>query len=421
MNNSILYKRAQLPALALLVGIDTHKKQHTVSLCSPDLHVLSQFKIRNGRSGFDELLTRTQRCLAQQGLAAVVFAIEPAGHYWRTLAAYLSQAGQTWRLINPFTLKRQRDGEDLNHQKNDERDATMAAELLREGKYTWSTLPQGVYAELYRAHVTYQQVLNEHTRAKLQLTAALDLLFPEFRTAFKDLAGRTALTVLRQGANPHQLAGQPLETFLTETHQSLQAQGQRRCPWAKLRQLHALAQCSAGVAAEASALTQQVQLLAERLSMLVAQRQRAEQWLRHSLDQCPEKAYLLSLRGLGEIQAAGLLAHIGDIRHFSGVKQLTKLAGINPTEHASGASHGGRTPMSKKGRSGLREVCYRAVVGLLRHNAVFQRYVQGLQARPVHPLNKREAIGAAMNKLLRVVYALVSQQQCYAAERAQFG
>ncbi len=77
--------------------------------------------------------------------------------------------------------------------------------------------------------------------------------------------------------------------------------------------------------------------------------------------------------------------------------------------------------MSKKGRSGLREVCYQAVVGLLRHNAEFQHYVQSLMLRRVHPLNKREAIGAAMNKLLRIVYALLSKQQCFQAQLLPHG
>jgi transposase len=173
------------------------------------------------------------------------------------------------------------------------------------------------------------------------------------------------------------------------------------------------------LSAGASALVQFVQLLAERLVFLQAQRKHAEAALINRFSQMEESPLLLSIFGLGAINAAGLLAHIGPIQHFSGVKQLTKLAGIQPVENRS-ADHGSaRTPMSKKGRAGLREVAFHSVIGLLRHNPVFRGYVKRLTERAphAHPLKKREALGAAMNKLLRIVYALLHTGQRFEADR----
>ena len=65
----------------------------------------------------------------------IIFAIETGGHYWRNLAYFLDEQGIPFRLINPFTLKRIRDGKDINHSKNDFRDAEMAAEPLRNGAF----------------------------------------------------------------------------------------------------------------------------------------------------------------------------------------------------------------------------------------------------------------------------------------------
>jgi transposase len=192
---------------------------------------------------------------------------------------------------------------------------------------------------------------------------------------------------------------------------------------AKARTLQALASQSVGIQPGAEALTQQVQLLAERLTFLVAQGQQAEAALVRWFGGFAEGRFLLSLRGLGVIHAAGLLAHIGEIDQYSGVKQLSKLAGITPTENSSADHHGARTPMSKKGRRGLRAVLWRAVIGLLRHNEVFAQYVHRLTSRPAneHPLKKREAIGAAMNKLLRIVYALLKKRTFFDAARALGG
>lgn len=412
MNNSTAFKLAQLPPDALQVGVDPHKRRHAVVLRTAQAQILSRFTIVHDRAGFQALLQRCEQGRQRSGTAHVVFAIEPGGHYWRTLGYFLCAHDATFRLINPFTLKRQRDGDDLTHRKTDYRDAEMAAELLGQGKYTWTTLPQGNYAELRQAHETYQQLREDITRTKLQLTTALDGLFPEFRQVFKQLDGRTALTVLRTGASPAQLAEVNVEDWLTHLRQ---AHGPHPLMQAKARTLHALAAQSVGVPAGAQALTHQVRLLAERLTFLIAQGEQAEAELIRWFRSCAEGRYLLSLRGLGPIHAAGLLAHIGAIDQYSGVKQLSKLAGITPTENSSADHSGTRTPMSKKGRRGLRAVLWRAVISLLRHNAVFAQYVHRLTHRPAaqHPLKKREAIGAGMNKLLRIVYALLKKRTCF--------
>jgi transposase len=273
MNNSTAYKLAQLPANALRVGVDPHKRQHTIVPRTPQAQVLSKFKIANDRAGFEELLRRCEKFRQQCGADSAIFAIEPGGHYWRNLAYFLKEHDQTYRLINPFTLKRQRDGDDLMHRKNDDRDADMAADLLGQGKYTWTALPEGKYAELRQAHETYQQLVAEVTQVKLQLTTALDSLFPEFTRVFKQLEGHTALTILRTCPNPFVIV------TLTEAEfvRRLQAQhGEHRLMQAKVRALYRWAARSSGIRAEAEARTQAVQLsgvkrsrrmLAERFSI----------------------------------------------------------------------------------------------------------------------------------------------------------
>lgn len=417
MNNRTAYKLAQLPANFLAVGVDPHKHQHAIVIRTPQAHVLSKFKIVNDCAGFEELRRRCEQFRRQTGISQVIFAIEPSGHYWRNLGYFLQAHGETFRLVNPLTLKRQRDGDDLTHRKTDYRDAEKAAELLGEGKYTWTRLPTGHYAELRQAYETYQQLVAETTRTKLQLTTALDGLFPEFRQVFKSLEGFTAITILRTCPNPFVIATLSVEEFC----QRLRVQhGRRRLRVAQVHALHRRAAHSVGLRACAEALTLQVRLLAERLQVLLHQRQQAEAYLTTLFLQCEESRYLLSIRGLGVVNAAGLLAHLGDIRQYSRVKQLAKLAGVHPQEHTSAARRAARTPMSKKGRRGLRSILWHAVIALLRHNAAFQGYVQRLMERPApeHPLKKREAIGAAMNKLLRIVYALLRQRVLFDPAKA---
>jgi len=54
------------------------------------------------------------------------------------------------------TLKRRREGKDLNRRRNDYRDGEVAVQLLWTGELVDSRLPQGVYAELRAAHNAYR-------------------------------------------------------------------------------------------------------------------------------------------------------------------------------------------------------------------------------------------------------------------------
>ena len=412
MNNTIAYKLAQLPKNALIVGIDPHKRRHAVVVRNQQAQVLSKFKIGNRRDDFEQLLVRCQKLKGRQGADRVIFAIEPGSHYWRNLAYFLEDQQQVLRMVNPFTLKRQRDGDDLMRRKNDYRDAAAAADLVAQGKYNWTRLPKDQYAELRVAHDTYQQLVEEETRARLQLTTALDGLFPEFQQAFKSLDGQTALAVLQTCPNPHQIVSMEEGDFIAQVAKT---HNKPRLMVKKLVHLYQLAKRSVGIRHGSVALARQVGLLAERLVFLKKQRQKAEEDLQLCLESLEEKDFLLSIRGLGVINVAGLLAHIGDCCQYSSVKQLSKLAGIVPIENSSAGHSSSHTPMSKKGRRGLRAVTYRSVIALLRHNEWFARYTESLQKRPggKNPLTRREAIGAAMNKLLRIIYALLTKRQTF--------
>ena len=97
--------------------------------------------------------------MVRTGSRGVIFAIETGGHYWRNLAYFLDERGIPLRFINQFTLKRRREGKDLNQRKNDYRDSEVAAQLLCTGEFTDTKLQHGIYAELRAAHNTYRRLV----------------------------------------------------------------------------------------------------------------------------------------------------------------------------------------------------------------------------------------------------------------------
>jgi len=179
----------------------------------------------------------------------VMFAIETGGHYWRNVAYFLDEQGIPFRFINQFTLKRRREGKDLNRRKNDYRDSEVAAQLLCTGEFTESKLPQGVYAELRTGHNAYRRLVKERTRITNVVKGLLDALFPEFTQIFKDPCALTALSVLSTCPIPSVIAGMTEDEFVATIES--QHKG-RRLMRRKLRALHYSARTSIGIDAGAN-------------------------------------------------------------------------------------------------------------------------------------------------------------------------
>jgi len=411
MKNNAARKLKQVPAGYLMVGVDPHKRKHAAVAMTQDLVVQSKFKFTNSKPGFEEALERVRAEMVRNGCRGVMFAIETAGHYWRNFAYFLEERGIPSRLINQYSLKRRREGKELNRRKSDFRDAEVAAQLLCSGEFTETKLPQGVYAELRAAYNTYHRLVKERTRITNLLKGLLDGLFPEFTEVFKDPCGQTALSVLSTCPVPRIIAGMTEEKFVNTIMAGHQGRLMRR----KLRALHYVAQSSIGIRAGAQSVSSEISLLIEKLHLIHWQVDRIGRVLVRLVDETEEGKYLLSIRGLNYMSVAGMLAELGSFRSYHNARQLIKMAGSNPTESESAGKRGSHTPMSKKGRPELRYCAWTAVIPILRHNPDFRAWAKRLRERPVHahPLKGKEVVGAPLNRLLRLAFTLVKKQAFY--------
>ena len=215
MKNKTAQKLKQIPDKYLIIGVDPHKKKHVAVAMTQDAVVHTKFKVNNSREGYEGLLKRARAQIVATRCRGVIFAIETGGHYWRNLAYFLDDQGIPFRLINPFSLKRRREGKDLNRLKNDFRDAEVAAELLRNGEFTSTRLSQGAHAELRAAYNAYRRLVKERARSINLLRGLLDGFSPEFCQVFKDPAGKTALAVLSLCPVPKVIAGLTEEEFVS--------------------------------------------------------------------------------------------------------------------------------------------------------------------------------------------------------------
>jgi transposase len=412
MQNTAARKLKQVPEGYLIVGIDPHKKKHAAVAITQDLTIRDRFKLDNTREGLEFLVRRVRTEMVKADCRGVIFAIETGGHYWRNVAYFLEEQGIPFRFINQYTLKRRREGKDLNHRKNDYRDSEVAAQLLCTGEFVESTIPQGVYAELRTAHNAYRRLVKERTRITNLMKGLLDGIFPEFVQVFKDPCAATALCVLSTWAIPNTIAGMKEDEFVAAV--KAQYQGHRLMR-TKLRALHNAAKASIGIAAGARSVASEITFLVEKLELIKGHIGTIERTLVKLVDETEEGKYLLSITGINYIAVAGLLAELGSFKRYRTAKQMIKMAGSNPTESESGGKRGTHTPMSKQGRPVLRYCAWTSVIPMLRFNADFRAWAKQRRERPAYanPLGGREIVGAALNRLLRLAFAMVKNQTFY--------
>ena len=158
---------------------------------------------------------------------------------------------------------------------------------------------------------------------------------------------------------------------------------------------------------ELTALLQQFDLFNEQLETIMAQ-------VLKILENIPGAAQMLTVPAVGVVTVAGFLAEVGDINNYDHGQQIIRLAGLNLRENSSGKRKG-KTGISKRGRSRLRALLFRAVMPMVAKNPAFKALHQHYTTRSQNPLKKKQSIIALCGKLIRVLFTLGTKQREYNA------
>jgi transposase len=163
------------------------------------------------------------------------------------------------------------------------------------------------------------------------------------------------------------------------------------------------------------ALQRAIQLHLSTLQTLRAHLDQVTQAMTACLETLPEAPYLLSVKYLHAVSVALFLAEVGDPKRYPSAAQSVKLTGIQPAPNTSGKKQRSKTPMSHQGRARLRTLLYFTSLCLVQHDPHFAQMYSHVQRRSNNPLTRMQALGALMNKLLHILWALIHKQTYYAA------
>ena len=413
MNRTLTRRIAFIETFDLIVGVDLAKRKNVAVMVDQHLRQRGRCEFYHDRAGYEQFTTWLRR--RRPGLennARLVVGMEPTNDYWYWLAGYLQQIDRDYRLVNPFTVKKNREGTHLDYGKDDRRDALTIARLLREGQFTETQMPQGVYAEMRYLEQTRWRIKDDLGRAKTLLRQYSERLFPELNQAFCDLTGKTVSALLKRHAQPADIVQMSWTEFVHAIREDFLGQ---RLALKQLRAVYELAPNSIGVRST-GALQMLIDQQLEQIALLQTQKTLLEETLLAQFYSLPHAPFWLSL-GMGHVTTALIAAELGDPSHFRHAGQWVKLAGIQPTHSQSGQYRRQRTPMSHKGRARLRTYLFFATLRIIRWDKQFRACYDRKRQGKDRPFTRMQAVGQMMNKLLHILWALYRKQVLYEPHR----
>ncbi len=415
-----------IPILAhetLYVGVDIGKKTHVAGFISTTLlnrhqrfEMCPALSFPNRREGFRSLIDRIS---AYVPLTQVYVVLEATGHYHRALLQYLQELD-----VPVYVMHVQKRQEGLL--KTDKRDALSLGNLL------FNQLERGIQvgdpmqavrrlappteaASQLRSMVQHrQELITESTRRKNKLTAICDEIFPEFTQILKDPNLPTALAMRKRFPTPAALATAGLSTL-----QEVRGKA-RQISDVKLLELSHLASQSIGSKDPArlrGLMCEQEQLI-EELELIQKHLAQLETGIVQVVEHCREGRILTSIPGIGPIQAAAIIASIGNIANFDHASQLKSYFGWVPKVSQSGYTLD-QARLSPRGQRQIKQTMYLVVWQAIQlkdceWSKIYERLVPikcSFNEKTRQYAGRGKVIGRIAGQIISVIYVLLKSDQ----------
>jgi transposase len=383
-----------------VLGIDISARKSNYALISDMGELVSEGNVKNDLEGIQQLIV-----LIEQYQSEVIF--EATGIYSRKLQFSLEKARIEYVMINPLAAKKAMDS--LRKTKNDKTDARDLAKIQMSNQYVITKMSASIYRELNYREQHLSNISQDLANSKNRLNMLVEDTFPGALTLYTggNFPAVYNLLMLFPHAN---LVNQKSKEELLVMVEGVVKQSRER----KVNELMALAQSAAYTEDESSFLVEEVRFYAAKILELLTMKERLIAEMTIIAQQLEEFEPIMSIPGVGERIAVGLIANFGDIKRFTKASQLNAYVGIDIIHHDSGVFKS-KGKISKRGNSGVRKLLYTAMIsmiGLNRRTGIPNHIADYYERRIKRETGgKKKIIVGMMDRLLRTIFHLVKYHE----------
>ncbi len=386
-----------------IVGIDisSNSAEYCV-LCTTD--ILSSGTISLDKVGFNKLLSSpgiNKDC---------IFIMESTGNYHSTLYNFLYNNSYTAFVVCPILVKRFIASQTLRKTKTDKLDAIFIAKygvsnLIKLTKAKGQNILETRSKTIVKTRENYA---NDIAKYKTKLKQEIAVVFPEI--AVFDVYNESILKFLIKFPCAYDILNAKKSTINKTIKEISNGKGRIASKFTSDTIIE-IAKSSVGIAARADAVSEYASHL---ISLIQKDKELTEKLIKIEKEiHSKEIEILTSVPGIGLITAIHFMVYIEDISRFDSYQKLIAFVGSDPTIYQSGNEYK-KGHISKHGNKSLRKYCYIITQSCIRHNNLFHAYYI---KKKTEGFPHRKAMIATMNKIIRVLYTLLSNEKKFIYEK----
>ena len=383
------------------LGIDIAKVNHVASLIAKDGSILVKaIKFTNSNEGLQKLIDS----ISDYDQSQIYCAMEATGTYWLSLFSALTDKGFNVSVFNPYQIKSFRGAYTNRKQKNDVIDSILIANFLSFNGIEHASLPNDDLLALKNLTRYRRNLVDNISKAKIQVTGILDKVFPEYSDLFSDIFGEASKQILLNCPTPNEVINfntRKLANLLKKASRGYHSTN-------KVREVKNLAKNSFGIKFTGDACSFEIKQLVNQIIFLENQVNELEVKIKDIYSKLDN--HLQSIPGIGEVTAPIILAEIGDINNFSSPGKLTAFAGIDPSENQSGNKKSSNEKTSKRGSPYLRHALFTAAMVASNNDPVMHDYYIKKRAEGKHHY---VALTGIERKLLGIIFHVLKENRDY--------
>ena len=374
------------------VGIDISKYKHDCFICTETGEVIQEnLSFANTNEGFCELLNLLK---SLDNSKQIRIGFEATGHYGMNLKLFLEKNNYSFMEFNPALVKKFIAGQTLRRTKTDKKDAIQITKYLISVDY--KPHPIQFYHKYSLKSLTRlrEKLVKQHSYYEVQITNILDVTFPELKPAFDNSFSATLFFILNKYKTAEKIANM-------RDYESIKKVSHGKFPYAKFLKIKELAKNTVGECNDIFEL--ELTCLLTLHSTIQKEIKELESKIEEIIKELDPPT--LSIKGIGIISCAGIIAEFGDISRFKSADAMVAFAGLEPSISESGTeSHTGK--MVKHGSGHLRYYLMNVAEYVFLHEPIFtEYYYKKRNEGKCH----RVVCNHIAKKLIRIIYKLETE------------